>query len=280
MYLEFGNLLLSHKSLAESKTDEVMLELNNRDENKNDQKMKDAQMNDNDEEKLASDYNNSNKDNGMRRKRNNRNNTSLIKYNTSNNGGVKIGGSDEDLIDPITWFEKLYSAVVESISTADFVTDCLVLKSFITNNHQWWSTWMILSMISPYLVSYSIFGSLFNQKFSIYSEKIKFKAQTKQKCNLLLFGLFAIVLLTPLSLLYFVLIDCFFMLYVAISSIILVLSCTTVDIKHWVDDFIFQKILSMNRMEILGYRRLRTLSQVCCAILLFKFFWYLYLYLH
>ena len=260
MYLEFGDLLLSHKQLTsiltvstESKADELALvAVNNQDEKKEDEKQPQRIDKDGDEEITPTDDNNNNVNN-VNSGNNGNNNKSLVADNDTNND--QIGNSDEDITDPITWFEKLYSAVVESISTADFVTDCFVLKSFVDNNHQWWSTWMILSMMAPYLVSYSVFGSLFNQKCAIFLDSIKSKAAIKRKCNLILFGFFGVILLTPLSLLYFLLIDCFFMLYVLISSIILVLSCTNIDIKHWVDDFIFQKILSMNKMQILGYRR-------------------------
>ena len=272
MYVEFRDMLLNEKKLTESTENTLKVELINaasQDETKENEK-KDTQIIDNDnEEKLPSDSNRSDNANDNDNNNNHDDNDAYsTKFKNKNIGHVDMGDSQDDLTDPITWLEKLYSAVVESISTADFVTDCFVLKSFIDNNHQWWSAWMILSMIAPYLVSYSVLGSLFNQKFAIYLDRIKSKPANKRKCNLILFGLLGVVLLTPLSLLYFVLIDCFFMLYVSISSIILILSCTTVDIKHCVDDFVFQKILSMNRMEILGYRRLRTLSQVCCVFYL------------
>ena len=50
-----------------------------------------------------------------------------------------------------TWIEIVYSTVVESLSTADFITDYLVLRSFINaknGGEKWWSSWMILFMIA------------------------------------------------------------------------------------------------------------------------------------
>ena len=53
------------------------------------------------------------------------------------------------------------------------------------------------------------------------------------------------------------------MLYALLSSFIFLFSFGNVDIGDWAEEHFFYKILGVSRMELMGYRRLRTLSQVC-----------------
>eukprot|EP01084_Bolivina_argentea_P094316 169555_1 len=56
------------------------------------------------------------------------------------------------------------------------------------------------------------------------------------------------------------------MLYVIMSAILFFLTCFRFEIKKWInwfDDYVFHKIFGLDRMQVVGYRRLRTLSQLC-----------------
>eukprot|EP01083_Nonionella_stella_P242634 846184_1 len=71
-----------------------------------------------------------------------------------------------------------------------------------------------------------------------------------------------ILLMTPLSVLYFFIVDVVFMVYVLVSAFLYFITCSRVNITDFIDDYVFQKLLGMNRMQVIGYRRLRTLSQL------------------
>ena len=71
--------------------------------------------------------------------------------------------------------------------------------------------------------------------------------------------------MTPLSVLYLVLIDLLFIAY-SLSSTLIFMVCgcrPKYDIKDLLDEYLFNSVLGMNRTEVIGYRRLRTLSQLC-----------------
>ena len=72
---------------------------------------------------------------------------------------------ESDLISSVTFsnqntqhllvLEIIYTIFVESLSMADLITDGVVLYQLIRSNHQWWSAFMLLTILSPYVVSYS-----------------------------------------------------------------------------------------------------------------------------
>eukprot|EP01083_Nonionella_stella_P295544 1004441_1 len=161
-----------------------------------------------------------------------------------------------------SWVELIYSTFVESLSMADFITDFLVLKQLFEGGHQWWSSWMVLMMLSSYLVSFSVVGTLFVNAVSTFVQKRQLTKQSKCSCQYVLFVLMAMLLMTPLSVLYFFIVDVVFMIYILISALLYFLTCSYVDITDFIDDYVFQKVLGMNRMQVIGYRRLRTLSQL------------------
>merc|ERR1712176_351541 len=76
------------------------------------------------------------------------------------------------------------------------------------------------------------------------------------------FKAMVLMIMTPLCIFYFVIIDIVFMVYVVFATIIFFLSCTKWNISDAMDDWVFKKIFGLNRMQIIGYRRLRTLSQL------------------
>eukprot|EP01083_Nonionella_stella_P170821 582191_1 len=154
--------------------------------------------------------------------------------------------------------EILYSFLVESLSVADLITDILVVKQLIEARQVWWISFMFLFMVSPYLVSHSTMCSLLSVRRSHYLPK-----QTKcPPIGLFTLNVLSLVLLTPFAIVWFSLVDAIFMLYLVISSLIFALSIGYCDVSNVMDDLLFQKILGMTKMEVIGYRRLRTLSQL------------------
>ena len=161
---------------------------------------------------------------------------------------VEVEADKKD--EPVSWLELLYSTVVESLSTADLITDGLVLIQFFENSHLWWASWMVLLILAPYMVSYVSLDSLFQkrvQKFvsQMEAENINDNDNhnniSKWRLKWIVFTFVVFLLLTPISLLYFVVIDIVFMIYVLISSFLYCISCSKIDIKDVLDDFVFSR---------------------------------------
>ena len=90
---------------------------------------------------------------------------------------------------PLAWIELVYILCVESLSCADLITDFIILEQLIREEHPWWSTFSVIFMISPYLVSYTAMGSMLQAK----SHKL------------------SLIVMTPLCLIYFMILDVVFL---------------------------------------------------------------------
>ena len=188
--------------------------------------------------------------------------------------------NENELIEqkPVTWVDRFYSAFVESLSTVDLITDSLVLIQLYKSNHLWWTTLMVLMIVTPYLVSFSVLGTLFQKKLAhskvltisgldINNNNININNNNgKKSCKGVFLRVVCLLLMTPLSLLYFILIDILFMVYITFASLIFFI--IRKDISHYIDQFTFEKVLSMNRMQIIGYRRKAKFSFFCLFELL------------
>eukprot|EP01084_Bolivina_argentea_P138311 243531_1 len=146
----------------------------------------------------------------------------------------------------INWIELLYGLTVEYLSSLDLITDAIVLVELYRAKHVVWTTLMVFATICPYLVSYSVLITLFQKKSS-----------NKNVSSFIRF-LFGIFFMTPVCIIYFILIDVSFMFYVILSTIFFFISCGHIDIKDFIDDYIFKKVFALSRMQVIGYRRLRT----------------------
>eukprot|EP01083_Nonionella_stella_P193903 715584_1 len=168
----------------------------------------------------------------------------------------------------IDWIELVYSTVVETFSALDLCTDVLILLQLYHSGNQWWTTWMLILLASPYLVSH---GSL----VVILQNKKKFDTGNRSCFTSTVLSFWESLLMTPMALFYLCFIDFIFMIFALLSSVWLlfgiirvVTSCQTIDqaaeydCREWIDQKIFKDWLRMNRSEIVGYRRLRTLSQL------------------
>ena len=201
---------------------------------------------------------------------------------TDNETGKILIGNNVELMamrsynepkDDTNWMERTYAFVVESLSTADLITDIIIVQqlycdatflnsSFCPSNDsntsamderestdaalQWFTIATITFMMAPYLVSYSVLGSV-----GLYIIRDR---QQKKKRNNTLFNIACLTMMTPVNFIYFILIDLVFMAYVIITFIAYIFSCCSSkrDLKHWIDDNIFKTIFHMNRMQITG----------------------------
>ena len=141
--------------------------------------------------------------------------------------------------EPLSWFEWVYIFGVESLSCADIITDIFILIQLVNDTHLWWSTFGILFTISPYLVSYTAMSTVLHKKIKSH--------------------LLSVLTMTPLCILYFLLLDVIFLIYALISSLIFLITATRVNIGSWMEDRFFRRFLGISRMELVGYRRLRML---------------------
>ena len=193
----------------------------------------------------------------------------------------KILERERDVVG-VFWIERFYAFVVEILSTADLITDLIIVQQlyrdatdssekYATDSRlQWLTIGTIVFMIAPYLVSYSVLGSV-----GLYFIQNRETMQTMlsadsngNKCNKFENGLYNIAFLTmmtPLNVIYFMLIDLFFMIYTIITFItFIVTGCDPeYDLKHWIDDNVFKAVLRMNRMQIIGVCVLYFLFAVC-----------------
>eukprot|EP01083_Nonionella_stella_P060839 158657_1 len=192
------------------------------------------------------------------------------KFVTDDDGSNQYD-NDENAIDDqhsskkkaVSWIEVIYSTTVEGLSTADFITDILILRDLWISNNLWWTTFMLSLLIAPYLVCYSALGSLIQHRMNfIYLTMSVDAVQCAKQCKWFSFNFLVLLLMTPLCIAYFVLIDIVFMVYVMVATFVFFISCTQWDIGDVMDDWVFKKIFGLNRMQIIGYRRLRTLSQL------------------
>eukprot|EP01084_Bolivina_argentea_P229506 387328_1 len=174
----------------------------------------------------------------------------------------------ENKKEAIDWIEIGYSSVVEAFSALDLYTDILILVELYKDRHIWWTTFMLILLLAPYLVSHGSLVTLLQKKVNFYEIGLQY-------------SFFLFFLSTPISLFYLFMVDLCFMMFSVISTVwfcvifvfaSLMYLCDVVknmgvtlkkyDIRRWIDQTVFEKWLRMNKTEIVGYRRLRTLSQL------------------
>ena len=117
---------------------------------------------------------------------------------------------------------------------------CSLLFTAKSANEIWWSTFSILFVVAPYLVSYSATGSMLQKKSDFVS----------------------LLVMTPLLFIYFMILDIVFMVYAALSSIVFLFTCSKNDIDDCMEEHFFHAIFGVSRMELIDCKRLRMLSQL------------------
>ena len=219
-----------------------------------------------------------------------------VRYDDNNNDNNN-NNNNRDNNRSTQWIERIYSFGVESLSACDLYTDYLILRELYKDKHQWWSSFTILTMIAPYLVCYAVLGSIFHQYISdltsnkaiepVKVEKGRQKSISKLKSKLKWLGthlisFFYLLWMSPVSIIYFILIDAFFIFYILCNSTLLIClyvisalsysicRCSVGRCIRYVEEkmdkitnAVFLTLFKMNKAQTIGYRRMRTLSQVC-----------------
>eukprot|EP01084_Bolivina_argentea_P270921 460797_1 len=154
------------------------------------------------------------------------------------------------------WIEIVYSCIVETFSAMDLYTDIVILLQLYQSDNIWWTTFTLILLLSPYLVSFGPLATLIQRQERPSS--------------------FALLLITPFALILAIVIDIIFIFCSLITTFIIlpviyvinkIKKCRNKDSyinfrKFLIDMYIFEHIFKMNRTEIIGYRRLRSLSQL------------------
>ena len=166
--------------------------------------------------------------------------------------------------------------LLELLSSADFVTDILLVRWMYLSHHVWWATLSCLMMVAPYLAAFSatLRISLRNRIFEATDSCGN--PQSFYRCR----QLAAAVCMTPLCVAAFIFLDLVYSIKAATFDILalfigLVKPGMTLDVTGGVVSKFLSDHLGLTTMDIEGYRRLRTTTQ-----LLFESFPQIVLQLH
>ena len=119
--------------------------------------------------------------------------------------GVFLDVTSESAVD---WLSRVSMVILEFLAGADFVSDILILRLLIIGaQHPFWTAITIISIIGPYLISYSALGALFQRKKTLFTS-----STAKQ--------IISYLYVTPFSFVYLVLIDVLFIVFTLISVFI------------------------------------------------------------
>ena len=162
--------------------------------------------------------------------------------------------------EPDSFAEIIYSTVVETLSLVDLATDVIVMRELYEAGHAWWSMWMQLMLVAPYLVSH---GSLVVALKKLMSHSERDQSSEPSTCSSISFlKQFSILLsITPISLIYLFVMDIVFAVFsifatVAFAVVYVCCCCNFRKARYFnmrdvIDKRLFMRFLKMNRTEII-----------------------------
>ena len=134
-----------------------------------------------------------------------------------------------------------------------------IIEDLYKLRREWSVSWMILTVIAPFYVSYVTVGSIFMQRIRIYyNNNYNSNKMTSKTFRFIMYTCPITVFMTPIALIYFVFIDGCITTYVILTRLVYFLSF----LKVKPNDKILEKSLGLNAMQTVGYRRMRTLSKL------------------
>ena len=153
----------------------------------------------------------------------------------------------------------IMSILLESAALFDLITDIIVLYTLITTNETSWAGISILTMLTPYLISHA-------PLITFFMERGTFEKKSEDSISIQRFlGAF---FLTPLCLIYFIILDVFYNLTELLLSfwylLYYMITCGSSKkggYEEYLDKF-YQSAFKLNEMDVKGLRRLRTISQM------------------
>ena len=152
-------------------------------------------------------------------------------------------------------------ATLEAFSTVDLVADIYIIAQLASSSHIAWLTVNIQSVFWPFLVAYLPF-------IAFKLSKIDATKVESGGCFSLIKAFFRFLSVTPMLVIYLAFIDLFFMLmgllYFPAAIILAIFSCGHYGAREVFEcqNYLFIRLFEMNRMDVLGFRRLRTFSQL------------------
>lgn len=151
--------------------------------------------------------------------------------------------------------------MIEIVSTFDLITDLYVLKSFINSRHNMWLAINIFSVVSPLFVCISPYINFKMEKLytDVYLNNY-FPLYRKIMC---------LVTFTPFIIVFFFSMDVFFLIFSGVATLIILLirliTCGKINNSNFTEGTIdksFNFIFEMSKLDVAGFRRLRTISQL------------------
>lgn len=155
----------------------------------------------------------------------------------------------------------MFNLVIELVSTFDLITDLYVLSNFINSRHNMWLAINIFSIVSPLFVCVSPYITFKMEKLytDVYLNNY-FPLYRK---------IMSLVTFTPFIIVFFFSMDIFFLIFSGIATLIIlvirVLTCGKINNSNFTEgtiDKCFNIIFEMSKLDVAGFRRLRTISQL------------------
>ena len=160
---------------------------------------------------------------------------------------------------------ELLTLGLELVAAADLYTDTVILLKMYRHDHMAWATATVVMMVSPYLVCYAALISLLLRSRVFEPETLA----GEPKRHLGLRKTVGLLYLSPLCICYFVLVDVIYTfkaVTVDLTSMLLrLLTFGYVQPNRSGDSAanrFVNNVLGLSKMDVEGYRRLRTLSQL------------------
>jgi hypothetical protein len=152
-------------------------------------------------------------------------------------------------------FELIFNLIMETFSTVDLGTDAYLIYKFAKSEHMAWLCVNIQTLIWPFFVAYVPF-------ISYRLGRIRKESKEGKSSYLeLTLQFFAI---TPMLLVYLFVVDLIFLLLSAVIMPILMIFSLLICQPQLIDrmeefiDEIYKMLFGMQRMDVMGFRRLRT----------------------
>lgn len=149
-----------------------------------------------------------------------------------------------------------FETVIEWIAVADFITDMLVLFQISQTEHHAWTTITLFSMLAPFFACQTPF--LMFLKEQVYRDKDdRFKLKFLSE-----------VMVSPFMLVYMFLMDIVFLvnqaILVPIIQVLRLLTCNLINLSCLTQtiDNSYEILFEMQKLEVAGFRRMRTISQL------------------
>lgn len=150
----------------------------------------------------------------------------------------------------------MFETVLEWIAAVDLITDSIVLMQIAQTEHHAWTTITVFSLLAPFFACQNPFLMFLREK--VYRDH-------KDNCKL---RFLSQIMVGPLMLIYLFIMDVVFLINQAILTpiiqILKLLTCYKIDFTCLTKkiDRSYELMFEMQKLEVAGFRRMRTISQL------------------